>query len=212
MQFIFDLDGTLLDSQEGVLFSLEYVLNKHAPEYIPSLDRAKTDTNIPLIGPPIIKIFEGFIPDPKVVSLLSKKYRLHYDSCGFLKTKLFPGVYQGLQELSKDNTILVSTNKPSVPTKKIFDLLKINNFIHNTITIDSGNFRNKSDIVKKILSTNNKNNSVVIGDSFDDYESAKNNGVDFIYCSYGYGYIDYTNQSFTTVNNPEALFKVLKRL
>ena len=205
MQFIFDLGGTLLDSQEGVLDSLKYSVEKHAPSYLDKLHKG-------LIGPPIRDLLGRIMSNKDLISAISIEFRTHYDNKGALKTKLFPGVYQGLQELSKGNTILVSTNKPLVPTKKILDLLKINNFIYNTITIDSGKFKNKSDIVKKILSTNNKNNSVVIGDSFDDYESAKNNGVDFIYCSYGYGYVDYIDQSIVTVDTPNAMFKALNRL
>ena len=205
MQFIFDLDGTLLDSQSTVLDSLKYSIGKHAPIYLNKLHKG-------LIGPPILDLLGRIMSNKDLISAISMEFRAHYDNKGVLETKLFPGVYQGLQELSKDNTILISTNKPLVPTKKILNLLKISSFICNAVTIDSGNFRNKSDIVKKILSKNNKSNSIVIGDSIDDYESAKHNGIDFIYCSYGYGYVDCKSQSIATVETSNALFRLLNRL
>ena len=49
---IFDLDGTLIDSKNGILISLEHVLLKNAPEYLPCLNQS-------IIGPPIKGILEG---------------------------------------------------------------------------------------------------------------------------------------------------------
>ncbi len=198
---IFDLDGTLLDSQNGILFSLEYVLNKYAQEYLPYLDRT-------LIGPPIQSILEGFISDSKAVSLLSKKFRLHYDSCGFQKTQLFQGVYDGLEQLSSVE-LYVSTNKPEKVTKKILEKLEIDCFFTGVFCVDLDTYRDKTEIVKSIINKHSNQNIIVVGDSEEDYFSAVNNNCDFLYCSYGYGNFFIGNQNFIRVKNAKELFSVI---
>ena len=180
--FIFDLDGTLLDSQEGVMSSLKFCIGKHAPSYLPQLHKG-------LIGPPISTLLKEIMSDEELIKVISAEFRVHYDSKGMLKTKLFPGVCDGLKKLSKYDKLFVSTNKPWKPTKK---MLEINDYFHEILTIDSGCFGSKSDMVSKILTTNGKMPGVVIGDSIDDFESAVDNQLDFIYCSYGYGFVQNT--------------------
>ena len=205
MQIIFDLDGTILNSKEGILDSLEYSIKKHAPQYLYKLNEA-------MIGPPIKVLLKNFITNQNIIEAISLDFRHHYDRKGILKAKLFPGVYEVLKKLSKNNKLFISTNKPWVPTKKILNILKINGYFHEVLTIDSGNFKHKSEMVNQILSKNKTNKSIVTRDSSDDYESAKNNGVDFIYCSYGYGYVDYIDRSISTVDTLNALFRALNRL
>ena len=198
---IFDLDGTLLDSQNGILFSLEYVLNKYAKEYLPFLDRT-------LIGPPIKTILEGFISDPKSVSLLSKRFRLHYDSCGFLKTHLFQGVYGGLTEISSFS-LYISTNKPEKVTKKILSRLEIDSFFNDIVCIDSASYRDKTEIVKSIIKHHSNHKIIVVGDSEDDYYSALHNNCNFLYCSYGYGDLSVENQNIKSINSVKELFSTI---
>jgi len=180
--FIFDLDGTLLDSQEGVMSSLKFCIGKHAPSYLPQLHKG-------LIGPPISTLLKEIMSDEELIKVISAEFRVHYDSKGMLKTKLFPGVCDGLKKLSKYDKLFVSTNKPWKPTKKILDMLEINDYFHEILTIDSGCFGSKSDMVSKILTTNGKMPGVVIGDSIDDFRSATDSQLEFMYCSYGYGSI-----------------------
>ncbi len=54
--FIFDLDGTLLDSQEGVMSSLKFCIGKHAPSYLSKLHKG-------LIGPPISTLLKEIMSD-----------------------------------------------------------------------------------------------------------------------------------------------------
>jgi phosphoglycolate phosphatase len=209
---IFDLDGTLLESHEGILYSLRFAIGKHAPAFLPKLHQK-------LIGPPISVILREISVDEELIRVISEEFRWHYDSVGVLKTKLLPGVYVGLQELSGLNDLFVSTNKPLFPTKKVLKLLKIDHFFDDIYTIDSGKFKNKSDIVSEILlknevltnSNSNTGTGIVIGDSSDDFRSAIDNKLDFIYCSYGYG----TIQKITNLRiapSPSKMFNLLLEL
>tara|TARA_B110000003_G_C16646608_1_gene532356 strand:- start:1161 stop:1781 length:621 start_codon:yes stop_codon:yes gene_type:complete len=199
--FIFDLDGTLLDSKTGILLSLEIVLKKYSPEALPFLNES-------IIGPPIKGMLDSLINDSSLVLDLAQHYRVHYDSVGFLETKLYHGVRVGLTQL--DNSLLfVSTNKPEKVALKILKKLKINNLFQKIICIDSGTFSNKAEIVKSIVCGTSNTNITVIGDSQDDYYSAKKNNCKFVFCDYGYGKLESNKKDYRIVNSASELFNYL---
>ena len=198
--FIFDLDGTLIDSKNGILISLKYVLSKNAPEYLPYLNKS-------IIGPPIKGILEGFVKDDLLVSKLSKEFRRHYDSIGFLNTKLFDGVQEGLSQI-ENSRLFISTNKPKIVTDKILKKLKVDAYFNEVICIDSNSFSNKIQIVRSIVNNLDTNNITVIGDSKDDYLSAIDNNCNFVFCEYGYGDIKLSNSHIKIVNTPKELNSV----
>jgi phosphoglycolate phosphatase len=204
VQYIFDLDGTLLDSQKGILDSLKYSINKHAPIYLPKINKG-------LIGPPINILLRKIISSEQLIEAISLEFRNHYDDKAASVTKLFPGVYKGLEELNINNKLFISTNKPLIPTMKILYELEIDKFFCKILTIDSEGCSSKTEIVNKILSENDASESVVIGDSTDDYESAKGNKINFIYCSYGYGYIKNNHKKIMTINSSKDLFGFLAK-
>jgi|GEM_PF-5116926 len=201
--YIFDLDGTLLDSQEGVLDSLKFAVEKCAPNYLSFIHRS-------LIGPPITALLREIIPDKSLIEVVSREFRFHYDNIGCKKTKLFPGVYNGLKELSKDNILFIATNKPQKVTNKILTTLGVFDLFQDIKTIDLGGVHNKSDMVKDIMLQNNIIKGVVIGDSQDDYMAAIDNQLDFIFCSYGYGSVT-KNSEIQVADKPVKIFKILQR-
>jgi phosphoglycolate phosphatase len=205
LQFIFDLDGTLLDSEKGILDSLRFSINKHAPIYLPKIHKG-------LIGPPISKILKKIIISDHLIEVISLEFRRHYDDSADLKTGLFPGVYDGLKELKNKNKLFVSTNKPLIPTKKILHKLNIDDCFFKIYSSGSKGFKSKKEIVNNVLSNSNDFKSIVIGDSSDDYESAKRHNLNFIYCSYGYGYLNGIDKDITVVNSSEELFSYLTKL
>jgi len=75
----FDLDGTLTDSQEGILNSLRYTLEFYGVEY--SDERLKT-----FIGPPIVETFKklGFLGEKAMESV--KVYRKYFAQKGIFDT------------------------------------------------------------------------------------------------------------------------------
>ena len=199
--FIFDLDGTLIDSKNGILISLEHVLLNNAPEYISCLNQS-------IIGPPIKGILAGFIEDDMLISKLSKEFRWHYDSIGFLSTVLYKDVLEGLSQL-QNSLLFISTNKPKIVTDKILKNLKIDKYFIDVVCIDSSSFVNKSQIVSSIINNVKIDEVTVIGDSIDDYLSAKDNNCNFIFCEYGYGAIESVHSHVKKVNSPKELFQFL---
>ena len=102
----FDLDGTLTDSQEGILNSLRYTLEFYGVEY--SDERLKT-----FIGPPIVETFKklGFLGEKAMESV--KVYRKYFAQKGIFENRVYDGIENLLKNLKNSGRHLaVATSKP----------------------------------------------------------------------------------------------------
>lgn len=186
---LFDLDGTLLDTSEGIMFGASYTASRiGAPEL--SVGQQKS-----FIGPPIIESFmrECSLTEDKAREAV-EIYRQRY---------MEKGLYEATQyELIKELLIALKYKKCStaVATLKRDDLAKmiLKNFglsdhFDTIIGIDEKDTHSKSDIISmclKEMGQTNLNKVVLIGDSIYDSIGAEEVGIDFIAVTYGYGFKD----------------------
>jgi phosphoglycolate phosphatase len=187
MLLIFDLDGTLVDSKVGILNSLSTAIFTVTGEK-QNLDTIK-------IGPPIKQIACDAMPlaSVEIISQVAKEYRAQYDSIGWASYSLYKDVKETLTILAKKHTLVVATNKPKIPTKKIMDDSGLSIYFENIYCHGSPGFTDKISVVSSLVEQN-EGMSVMIGDSQDDFLAASNNKIPFIFCSYGYGIIHDKNK------------------
>jgi len=183
MHLIFDLDGTLIDSRPGIVESLQYATSSALGISI-NCDKIG-------IGPPINIMIKELFPDISEQNMknILENFRCHYDTKGWKNFSVYPDVIETLKELNKKNHLFIATNKPEKPTLKILTNMNILSIFDKVFCYSNERCNNKTDMVSKI-----KSNSIykykLIGDSSDDFVAASNNNIDFIHCSYGYGYVD----------------------
>lgn len=119
--YLFDLDGTISQSEPGILNCIRYALDAAGlPE--PSEKVLKT-----FIGPSLYDSFTSKCHvDHDQALWLVAKYRERYNVTGLYETSIYDGIPQTLKDLKeKGAKIGVATSKPTEPTKKIlakFDL------------------------------------------------------------------------------------------
>lgn len=183
MHLIFDLDGTLIDSRPGIIESIQNAT-------LSALGISINCDNIS-IGPPINIMIKELIPDitEQDMKKILEKFRYHYDIKGWKNFSVYPFVIETLTELAEKNHLFIATNKPEIPTMKILTKMNILGIFDKVLCFSNTKYNNKTDMVSKIKS-NSIYNYKMIGDSSDDFVAASNNNIDFIHCSYGYGYID----------------------
>lgn len=188
---IFDLDGTLLDSLQGILDAVnlsfkelgykierkyeegKYFIGAGAIEFA---HRAMAGQNIPVEKEP--KIMERFL--------------VNYDRLQAIETKPFKGVAETLKSLEKRGYFLViASNKPQILLDPIVKKL----FPDIDFKIALGQKPNtpaKPDpyIIFEVMKTLKvePGQCVYVGDSEYDYMTARNAGIDCIICEYGYGF------------------------
>ena len=107
---LFDLDGTLIDSSEGIIKSVLYTLDFYGIE--------ETDTTklYQFIGPPLSESFEKFYGFSKKKAYEAvQKYRERYNKTGIFECKLYPGVEKCIRTLKEQGyRIGMASSKPEV--------------------------------------------------------------------------------------------------
>lgn len=187
---LFDLDGTLTDSSQGIINSIIYALKKYnINDYDMSLLKK-------FLGPPLHESFEKFFSFDKEKSLQAVKfYREYFSSKGLFENEVYGGITDLLKTLKeRDKTLILATSKPQPFTDKImehFDLAKYFDFIAGS-NMDTTRSK-KAEVIEYALSECNvkdKSKVIMIGDRAEDLIGAQSVGIDSIGVEYGYGTFD----------------------
>lgn len=129
LHIIWDLDGTLINSEQEVL---EALIKSVKDSGLSEKDQIAEFR----VGPTIDKILDATFPKnvltPEKKSAIIKRFRNNYDNCGFERTP----PYEGIPEILSDKRFVhhVVTNKPDFATGRIMEKLNWNNYFANVIT------------------------------------------------------------------------------
>lgn len=192
--FIFDFDGTLVDSEQTIYQCFQSITRKLAPERI---EYAK---NV-LIGPPL-RDTASEILGPNHLDKLDEFVQLFismHDEQVIQHTKPYPDVVKVLKKLYVNKIpMAIATNKRSAPTIKLIDHFGWNDYFSAIECSDSqSEMRNKTNMIKDIINQNQVFfKGYLVGDTVNDGLSANFNQVPFIKVCYGYG----RNQDWSKVN------------
>lgn len=205
--YIFDLDGTLINSSEEVMKCFSMAFEKS--EY--PLDKSRLTPEI--IGPPLDEIIQNLAPeinDKNKIDELVKIFSYFYDNEQNDISKIYDGVYEVLETLQKDNCrLFMATFKPTAPTMRIVSQFNLNYF-EEIYTIDKfGEFITKTDMINIILDKYglDKNETCMVGDAVSDVKSAKSAGVLAIGALWGYG-----KDKQPLIENSDITLKNIKEL
>ena len=184
--YIFDLDGTLLDTLNDLHASCNYALRTHGmPER--SLEEVRQ-----FVGNGVKKLMERAIPDGLENPLFEdtlQTFRQHYLLHNLDTTLPYPGIMEMLQQLkAQGKRIAVVSNKFYAATQ---DLCK--HFFGDTIQVAIGE---REDIKKKPAPDTvlealrqlqvTRQDAVYVGDSEVDVETARNSGIPCISVLWGF--------------------------
>jgi len=210
--FVFDLDGTLVDSR----FSIEKAAQMAIAEVTPAYRGRRVTA---AIGPPIRQMFAQVLGavDPPTLDLLVSAFRKAYDSGVCRETPAYPGVLEMLARIAAQGSAsFVLTNKPFVPTRQILARLAIEPHIHEVVTPDSPvhPFASKPEALAALLRRHNlaPDSTVLVGDSKDDAAAAGACGVLFAAAIYGYGGLqpEPDGRNRVTLNRPMDVLSLLE--
>ena len=187
---LFDLDGTLTDSSQGIINAIVYALKKMGVnDYDMSLLKK-------FLGPPLHESFEKFFHFDKKESLQAVEYyREYFSTKGLFENKVYCGITDLLKTLKENgNTLILATSKPQPFTDRImqhFDLVKYFDFIAGS-NMDTTRSKKAEVIEYAIAECNIKDKSsvVMVGDRAEDMIGAQTVGIDSIGVEYGYGTFD----------------------
>ncbi len=185
---IFDLDGTLINSSESIITSIKAAFKLVCPDM---MDLAISND---VIGPSLGKIIDHIAPCLNASKRLEilEAFKADYDSRNCISARPYEGVDTVLGVLTKKKCkLFIATNKRVIPTKKILTHLGWVNKFKAVYSIDSLDlvFEDKASMVQALMEAEdiNRENTILIGDSLDDYQASKKNGLKFMQAGWGYG-------------------------
>lgn len=184
---LFDLDGTLTDSGEGIINCASLAL-EHFGILVP--DRKTMGV---FVGPPLHDTFVKFgVPEDKVDEAV-KVFRSRYFTVGKFENFPYPGIPELLQTLKNHgHKLLIATSKPETLALEItnhFDLAQYFDRICGA-SLDRSRIT-KEDVIEYLLSLEESTeNAIMVGDTEFDVLGAAAHGIPTIGVSWGYGNVE----------------------
>lgn len=183
---IFDLDGTLTRSEEGIMKCAAYALDKIG-KTVENFEELKH-----FIGPPLFYSFCHFagLTEGEAERAMFF-YRERYNTVGQYENAVYTGIRSLLFRLKKQGVYLgVATGKPQGPTDRILNYFGLTHFFDKVVGIDDHDYNpSKQKLIESALGTYHYQKAVMIGDRKFDIEGANQNQIDAIGVTYGYGHL-----------------------
>jgi len=184
---LFDFDGTVVDSSEGIYNSVLYALETFG------YPRPDAETLRYFIGPPLTHSFMHlFGADEARAQALVEKYRERYRTQGVREVRLYDGIRPLLASLRKSGVRLgVASSKPVPFIREILSLLGIDSFFEYVSGIDfAQNNPDKETLIRqaiKELGLSAEARVLMVGDRHFDIDGAHRAGIPCAAVLYGFG-------------------------
>lgn len=184
---LFDLDGTLTDSGEGIINCALATLEHYG---IPLPDRAEMRS---MVGPPLRESFARFGIAPDEVNEAVVYYRKLYNDTGKYENFPYPGIPELLERLRADcHRLFVATSKPEHMSIDILQHFHMDHYFERICGALLDGVRDKKAAVIQYLldSIGEAENAVMVGDTVFDVLGAAQHNIPTIAVSWGYGKVD----------------------
>lgn len=183
---LFDLDGTLLDTTEGVVNAVRRTIRDNG-FLMPTESELKE-----FVGPPMQKTMSERFGLEKYESLkVANEFRANYKKYSLFQASLYDGILDLLKELKEAHyQVAVATNKSHQNAVDIIEKFGIRQYCDYVLGSDLEGKLDKRDIICLCIKHlgSKKSETVLVGDSVFDLEGAEQAGVDFIAVTYGFGF------------------------
>lgn len=185
---LFDLDGTLTESGEGITKSVQYALEKIGK---PESDLEKLKV---FVGPPLLDQFMKYADlDEETARKAVEYYRERYADTGIFENQVYPGVENMLSVLkNKGYRLAVASSKPEYFVKKVLDHFHLTDYFEVIVGSEMNGARTgKAEVIEETLRrlglSGHAGEAVMIGDREHDVLGAAACGMKCVGVTYGYG-------------------------
>ncbi len=189
---LFDLDGTLTDSGEGIINCAILGL-EHFGLPVPPREEMGV-----FVGPPLDKTFIRFgVPEDRAQEAIDV-FRSRYVVEGKFENFPYPGIREALSTLkAQGHRLFVATSKPEVTALEVLEHFDLSGFFEVICgaTLD-GTRSHKSDVIAYLLNQiGTPKDMLMVGDTKFDVLGAAEHDIPTIGVSWGYGSIEEMEQA-----------------
>lgn len=190
--YFFDFDGTLCDTDSDIRLAWKNAL---AEVDLPHRNFDEVFRN----GPPIDEVTRGLFGEdattPELIARMRALFRRHYDEGGFPNTRPYPGIEDWLRRINSGGaSAYIVTNKRYCATNLLVDKLGWRSLFKTVYSSDMfmdtpiGKLKKPALLAEALRREGAAPaESVMVGDSANDFEAARANGIHSIGCPWGYG-------------------------
>ncbi len=189
----FDLDGTVINSEDGIFNAVEYAIRKMG------FKPQKRSELLHYIGPPLARTFSSdYNLDAETAMQTVNAYREYYSVKGIFECRLYDGVKEMLEKLHESHTLVLATCKPTVMATRILEHFALSDLFTLISGPELDGTRGEKDEVvayaMEKLAIKNPSDVLMIGDRRDDVCGAKKCGIESAGVLWGFG----TREELTT--------------
>lgn len=208
---LFDLDGTLTDSGEGITKCAELAL-RHFGLPVPTPAEMRT-----FVGPPLRDTFMKFGVREEDVEEAIRVYRSRYTTVGKFENFPYPGIRELLEKLRGQGCrLFIATSKPEDMSIEILDKFELSQYfeIIAGATRDKSRDSKASVIAYLLEQIGTAIHAVMVGDTAFDVIGAAAHGIPTIGVAWGYGEVkDMVAAGAAAIaENPEHLYQLITDL
>ncbi len=185
---LFDLDGTLTDSADGIIKSVQYALGHFGLEE-PDENKLKC-----FVGPPLLEQFMEYCHmSRKQAEVAVSVYRERYRKLGMFENAVYPGIPELLTRLKEEKKILaVASSKPELYVRQILEHFQLDSYFDAIVGANmDGTRTDKAEVIEETLlrlgACDMREEVLMVGDRSHDVEGALKCGIQCIGAGYGYG-------------------------
>ena len=205
---LFDLDGTLTDSGEGIINCAVFAMERLG---IPVPPREELGV---FVGPPLWDTFRQFgVPSDRVDEAV-EIFRSRYVPIGKFENTPYSGIRETLEALrAQGRKLYVATSKPEVTAREILEHFDLSRYFAEICgaTVDKTR-TSKEDVIAYLLSLDAcRENSVMVGDTAFDVIGAAAHGIPTIGAAWGYGKTEdmVSAGAAAIARSPEDLLRII---
>jgi phosphoglycolate phosphatase-like HAD superfamily hydrolase len=215
LSLIFDMDGTLFQTNKILELSLEDTFNR-----LRSLNQWDTATPIDqyreIMGVPLPKVWETLLPSHSNEVREQVNDYFHEKLIENIKKGkggLYPNVEEVFNYLRDHNcTIYIASNGLTEYLKAIVSYYHLDHWVTETFSIQQIQSLDKADLVKMIIKKYTIKNAALVGDRLSDIKAAKDNGLVAIGCNFDFAQEDELTQADIVVDDLLELKTILFKL
>ncbi|PGT79229.1 pyrophosphatase PpaX [Bacillus sp. AFS040349] len=200
---LFDLDGTLINTNELIIESFLHTLHSYYP------DQYKREDVLPFIGPTLYDTFNSINPDR--VEEMVKVYRKFNHEQHDVLVKEYETVFETVKTLKEKGFKLgIVTTKIRATVNMGLTLTKLNQFFDVVVTLDDvENAKPHPEPVLKALEQlgSKPEEAIMVGDNHHDVEAGKNAGTKTAGVAWSIKGRDYISS-----HNPDYLLETMSDL
>ncbi|MEQ7053784.1 HAD family hydrolase [Paenibacillaceae sp. P-4] len=213
--FIFDMDGTLFQTDKILESSLEDTFN-HLKSRNKWDKETPIDTYREIMGAPLPKVWETLLPNHSIEEReQTDAYFLErlIENIRSGKGDLYPNVKEVFSFLTENNcSIYIASNGLTAYLAAIVDFYNLDNWVTETCSIQRIDSLNKSDLVKTIIDKYGITHGAVVGDRISDINAAKDNGLVAIGCNFDFAQEDELAQADIVIDDLNELKSIVFQL